>query len=149
MFAYCPREPPIVSQVLGLEESDCLRPDEVLARVRHSPDWMIDGVECARRFRMQSRSGSSRLSTVTPLGQVRGEAHHKESHGLWPSCVTCKYKECGKCAVSYRKGNDDADHEGVVARIGLKSATLGQITERLPLQCRTSTTPRAATTSQR
>jgi hypothetical protein len=38
---------------------------------------------------------------------------------------------------------------GVVARMALKSASLGQITERLPLQCRTSTTPRTATTSQR
>ena len=40
-------------------------------------------------------------------------------------------------------------HNGVVARIGSKLATLGEITERLPHQCRISTTPRGDITSPR
>ena len=38
---------------------------------------------------------------------------------------------------------------GVVARIGSESATLGESPEMLPVQCQTSTTLRAATTSPR
>lgn len=43
----------------------------------------------------------------------------------------------------------ESNQTGVVARMGVKSARLGQITERLPLPCRTSTTLRAATISPR